>query len=100
MRACSDQSMRVRNYFRTRVLACVLATLAVLITPVLLFAHARLVRSVPPADGWVNAPPTAIRLWFSEAPELQFTTISLVDSAGAAISLGSPEAIANDAMGV
>lgn len=100
MRACRDQSIRVQNYFRPRVVAGVLATLAVLITPVLLFAHARLVRSVPPPNGWVNVPPTAIKLWFSEAPELRFTTISLIDSAGAPISLGSPEAIADEPMGV
>lgn len=82
------------------MLACALATLAVLITPVILFAHARLVRSVPPAAGWVNTPPTAIKLWFSEPPELRFTSISLLDSAGTAIPLGSPEAIANEAMAV
>jgi copper transport protein len=100
MVARTDQSMRVRKFFRTRVLAGGLATLAVLITPVVLFAHARLVRSVPPADGWVNVPPTAIKLWFSEAPELRFTTVSLLDSAAVAISLGSVEAIPNEPTGV
>lgn len=96
----SDQSTRVRNFIRIRVLACVFAVLGVLVTPVLLFAHARLVRSVPPAGGWVNAPPSILKLWFSEAPELRFTTIALHDSAGTAISLGSAEAIPNEPMGV
>jgi copper transport protein len=60
----------------------------VLTTPALLFAHARLLRSSPAAMSIVSTAPTAIRLWFSELPELRFSTIELVDSAGAAVPLG------------
>ena len=42
--------------------------------------------------------PTVIRLWFSETPELRFSSIDLVDSAGAVVPLG-PLAI-GDSMSV
>jgi len=60
----------------------------VLITPALLFAHARLVRSSPAAMSILSSPPTTLKLWFSEKPELRFSSISLTDSAGATIPIG------------
>jgi putative copper export protein/methionine-rich copper-binding protein CopC len=60
----------------------------VLITPALLFAHARLVRSSPAAMSVVTEPPTRIRLFFSEQPELRFSSIQLVDSSGTTVPLG------------
>ena len=83
-----------------RALAGLIAALAVVVTPALFYAHARLVRSTPAVDGRVTAPPTAVSLWFSERPELRFTTIQLVDSAGAAIPLGAIAAVQGDAMAV
>ena len=46
----------------------------------------------------MTAIPSALSLWFSETPELAFTRIELTDSAGHAIALGAPRAVAN--MGV
>jgi copper transport protein len=62
--------------------------LAVLTTPALLFAHARLVRSTPAANTTLTSLPTSLSLWFSEKPELSFTTVTLADSAGTAVALG------------
>lgn len=36
----------------------------------------------------VSSPPTTLRLWFSERPELRFSSISLADSVGTSIPLG------------
>lgn len=85
---------------RTRALAGLFAALAVLVTPALLFAHARLLRATPAIDGRVSSPPTALSLWFSERPELRFTSLQLVDSAGVAVSLGTVASVADDPMGV
>ena len=62
--------------------------LAVLATPALLFAHARLVRSTPAANATLTSLPTSLSLWFSEKPEVKFTVITLTDSAGAVVALG------------
>ncbi|HEY3746070.1 MAG TPA: copper resistance protein CopC, partial [Gemmatimonadaceae bacterium] len=59
---------------RWAVLIAVGASLAV---PISLFAHAHLRRSEPAAHDRLNSPPTAIRLWFSERPELGFTRVRL-----------------------
>lgn len=77
-----------------------LTALAVLGTPALLLAHARLVRSTPIDNARLTTLPTALSLWFSEKPELRFTKIDLVDSAGVPITLGKPAAIPGDAMGL
>jgi methionine-rich copper-binding protein CopC/putative copper export protein len=86
--------------FRTRFLAVVCATLAVIVTPALLFAHARLVKSSPAANSRLDSPPTALSLSFSERPELRFTILQLLDSAGVAVPLGSIVAAVGDTMGV
>ena len=84
-----QSSLRVLNHaFRPRFVAALLASLALLGTPLLLYAHARLVRSAPSANAQLDVPPTALTLWFSEAPERRFTVIQLVDSAGAAVAVG------------
>ncbi|HTJ22508.1 MAG TPA: copper resistance protein CopC [Gemmatimonadaceae bacterium] len=79
------------------IAAC--AVVALIATPVIAFAHARLVRSAPAANESLSAPPNGISLWFSERPELRFTSVQLLDSAGRAITLGAPSADA-DATGV
>jgi copper transport protein len=71
----------------------VLAAIVLLATPALLFAHAHLVRSAPAANASLDTVPTSIRLWFSERPEVQFTSVQLLDSAGTAIPLGNPLSI-------
>jgi len=57
--------------------------------PVLLWAHAELTRSDPSAKARLERPPTEIRLWFSEAPEVRLTTVTLSDSLGHSVSLGA-----------
>jgi copper transport protein len=56
--------------------------------PTLLWAHARLTRSDPAAKAQLATMPSAIRLWFSEAPELALSSITLKDSAGVVVALG------------
>lgn len=92
-------SLGVRIRIRTR-LALVVAALAVVVTPALLFAHARLVRSTPAANTQLTTSPTALNLWFSEHPELRFSTVELFDSAGTAIGLGTLAAMPGDGMGL
>jgi copper transport protein len=74
--------------------------LAVLGTPALLLAHARLLRSTPADNSVLIVAPTALSLWFSEKPELRLTKIQLLDSAGKAIPVGAVARIVGDAMGV
>ena len=84
--------------FRSTRAAIIAALTALLCAPVLLFAHAKLLRSSPASDAALDAAPTAISLWFSEKPELKFSSIELADSLGAPISLGAITAI--DVMGI
>jgi len=81
---------------RRRFVATVLAALALLATPLLLYAHAHLLRSSPAADSRLDAPPKSLTLWFSEQPEVRFTSIQLVDTAGAPVSLGAVAALVAD----
>ncbi|HEU4786586.1 MAG TPA: copper resistance CopC family protein, partial [Gemmatimonadaceae bacterium] len=66
------------------------AAVALFITPAIVFAHAHLVRSSPTANASLPAPPDRIALWFSERPELRFTSVQLLDSAGRSIAIGAP----------
>jgi putative copper export protein/methionine-rich copper-binding protein CopC len=68
--------------------------------PTLLFAHARLVRSIPAANSRLENPPIELKLWFSERPELQFTSIQLLDSAGRSVPLGAVAQAGSDRTGV
>lgn len=66
-----------------------------LLVPAVLWAHASLLRSVPARGAHVASPPVELRLTFSETPELAFTTLSLVDAAGAVVAL-APTIFASD----
>ena len=92
--------MRVPYTLRTRGLALVCAAVAVLTVPAVLFAHARLIRSTPAANGRLENPPIELKLWFSERPELQFTSIQLLDSAGGSIPLGAVAPTGGDRTGI
>ena len=81
--------MRFR-FLSRHPLALGLAAISVALSPALLFAHAKLVRSDPPANAALTAQPARISLWFSERPEPKFTAVQLLDSAGASIVLGQP----------
>src|SRR5438105_5066743 len=76
---------------RTIRLVLALSALGLLLSPTLAWAHAHLKRSEPAAGSKVRESPQLIRLWFSEAPELAMTLISLKDSSGKEFSLGRPE---------
>lgn len=67
--------------------------MAVLLSPALLIAHAKLVRSNPVSGATLTSPPVDLRLWFSERPEVALTKLDLLDSTGASISLAPPTAI-------
>jgi copper resistance protein C len=54
-------------------------------------AHAQLEKATPPVGGTV-APPSEIRLEFSEGVEPRFSGISLAGPAGASASIGKPKA--------
>jgi copper resistance protein C len=49
--------------------------------------HLHLLRSAPAAGDTLRASPTAVRLWFSEPPELAITTVRLTAAAGGAVAL-------------
>ena len=97
--ASRKQSIVVRQYIRGwHRIAGLIVALAVVSTPALLFAHARLLRMVPAANARLAQPPAKLSLWFSERPEPQFTSIQLTDATGAKIPLGPVMPI--DSMGV
>ena len=50
--------------------------------------HTHLVRAEPGIDAHVSTPPTTLRLWFSEKPELAVTKVTLVNAEGATLALG------------
>ena len=54
--------------------------------------HLRLVKSAPAADTSLAASPAAITLWFSQAPTLRLTRISVTDAAGAKAALSPVKA--------
>ena len=89
MHGAPSSSVQLRTLLRHPI-ALGAAAIAVGLTPALLFAHARHVRSDPAAKAAHTAPPARISLWFSERPEPKFTVVQLLDTAGAAIVLGQP----------
>ncbi|MDQ6738544.1 MAG: copper resistance protein CopC [Gemmatimonadota bacterium] len=77
-----------------------LAFLLLAAAPRAAYAHAHLARSAPMAGARINVAPHAIQLWFSEAPEVSLTTISLTNASGAALSLASVSGIPDTAVAV
>jgi copper transport protein len=80
--------------------AGVISAIGVLCIPLVLYAHAHLRRSEPAAHDRLTKPPTAIRLWFTERPELGFTKIRLRAPDSSEIALGNPTRLSDDPMGV
>src|SRR5438128_1992492 len=58
-------------------------------------AHANLVRSEPAADEILGLAPEELRLWFSEAVDVQFSQIQLYDKLSQQIN-GSPLSVHGD----
>ncbi|MEO8335926.1 MAG: copper resistance protein CopC [bacterium] len=80
------------NRLRRAWLAALLTLcVAILVHPAIAWAHAHLKKSTPAAKSILAVAPRDIRLWFTEQPELSFTTITLADSSGAVIALGPVE---------
>lgn len=52
--------------------------------------HLHLVRAEPADSSTVTAPPAAIRLWFSERPEIAVTAVALSTTGGSTIALDKP----------
>lgn len=76
------------------------SAIAVLCLPLMLYAHAHLRRSEPAAHERLNKTPTAIRLWFTERPELGFTQIRLRGPDSSQIALGNATRLSDDPMGI
>jgi copper transport protein len=66
----------------------IVAALLILITPAIVFAHARLLRSTPSARALLKTSPLSIRLVFSEMPMVAVSRILLVAPNSAAVPLG------------
>jgi methionine-rich copper-binding protein CopC len=67
----------------------ILATLLAL-APVAAFAHAQLIRAVPPVGATVRSAPPEIVLSFSEPVEAALSTLELRDAAGKKVERGAP----------
>lgn len=77
-----------RRLLRTLVILALLAFFALGARTAL--AHATLVRSDPPSNARLSAAPKTVNVWFSEDLEPRLSTLSVVNSAGQAVSEGSP----------
>lgn len=77
-----------------------LAILANAVAPATVKAHPRLTRSDPSAGQRLAVAPGALRLWFSERPELTLTSLTLLDSAGRSVVLRAIERDEGDKLGV
>lgn len=60
-------------------------------------AHARLLRSVPPARAVVSQAPSRVEMRFSDDVELAFSTFTVVDAAGVRVDLGDASRHPGDA---
>ena len=61
------------------------------------YAHAQLRHADPAVGSTVHAPPAQVELTFSEAVEPRFSSISVTDAAGTAVTRGDPHLPADDA---
>jgi methionine-rich copper-binding protein CopC len=52
--------------------------------------HLRLTRSEPAKDDSISAAPTALKLYFSQKPELSVTGVKLIAGAGKEVELSAP----------
>ena len=91
-----------RSAAHRRIIAAgsLFAVLALLSVPALLLAHAHLRGSEPSANARLSTSPRAIRLWFTEQPELAFTRITLRRADSSEVPLGAIATITGDKMGV
>lgn len=78
----------------------VAAVLLAVARPAPAWAHGGLRASVPAANARLVAPPTVLRLTFSEAPELAVTTVTLLGADGRPVALGAIARAPEDRMTV
>jgi methionine-rich copper-binding protein CopC len=79
-----------QGYMRLLEAGAALA-LSLLFAPGSRAPHASLTRAEPAVDSHTAVSPARVRLWFSEAPEVVFTRLTLNDSTGSAVTLGGVE---------
>lgn len=63
----------------------------VILAPSSVFAHAYLVRSIPAQRAVLLRAPAKIQLWFNEALEAKYSTLSMTDDAGKSVALSAVE---------
>jgi copper transport protein len=64
------------------------------------YAHAVLRIADPPEGATLDSPPGAVRLTFSETPDVSLSEIRVVGSTGAAYQVGRPVVVANDPLSI
>ena len=69
----------------------ILLILIAAVTAVPLFAHMKVDKSEPAANSTVTASPSHVQVWFSQAPDIKVTKLSLTGPAGA-VKLSTPKA--------
>lgn len=69
-----------------RSAACALLWAAILVLPSLASAHARLVKSDPARRATLGASPAAVRLWFNEAVEAEFSRLAVTRADGSVVA--------------
>ena len=77
----------------TLALACLLA---LAVQSQVAEAHANLIRSEPPANSTLDAPPDRITIWFSEPMEAAFSEIQVLNTAGVRVDNEDSAVDAND----
>jgi copper transport protein len=85
---------------RTIRVVLALSALGLLLSPARASAHAHLKRSEPAAGSKLGSSPQLIRFWFSEAPELSMTSISLKGPNGKEFPIGPPESDRGDPLAI
>jgi methionine-rich copper-binding protein CopC len=64
--------------------------------PSLAFAHAYLVKSVPPGRAMLFSSPARIQLWFNERLEPRYSSASVLDSEGKRMDQGNAQVSPDD----
>ena len=87
--ADENVSRRTRSLIAQKLLSSVLAALALGLMPAPALAHLKLQSSVPAQGDTVRTSLTEIRLTFTQAVDPRYTSITLLDSAGQPLELGT-----------
>lgn len=92
---CTLRDMLRLSLQRCYVVVAMLLLPASSLSAAVVIFHAELKSSVPSAGAHLGVVPRELRLTFTEAPELGFSTVSLVGPGGSAVLLG-PVRVASD----